>query len=550
MRKIKLVQLTAFFMALLLLCSCSADWKQQWSLASRVPEESESSLSSSEPEETFQYSLDQRLPSILRQQIIASRRQVFAPIDDAVKKQVELYLTPDLELETDLQIARSLTEGVGSFDEAVLEMPKKLSHAEAKEEIEFLFSYLKYGYCGYGYLGGDAVFNTAKEKMLAALAQQKDPVDLFTYKYDILIEFLEPIIVDSHFVVDSESFSTAHTHRYYSFNEELLFEQEGNEFITTLDGTRLTLTAVEGKPPEEFLRLILTQEGTPAWAIGITHVEPGEYSSLTLTLRNENGDPLEHSLPLQQADTEYTKALRKQSAGYNRYEREGISILENRRLYAEDNDPLNDADPQLTAFTEEAATLSTEPVLILDLRGNPGGNDSYAFKWIQNYAGLFEPGNYASINVSLLTNTVYQSAGWIRTWLEDMFYEADQEGRIPGWTDVLYGSAKLVPNENVVFVLIDSGVASSAETFVAALQEMENVIIVGTSTSGMGTMGNIREIYLPKSRLCITCGFSLFLTPDLSPFEGKGYAPDLWAPPGESLERVLRFAANYELSQP
>jgi len=38
---------------------------------------------------------------------------------------------------------------------------------------------------------------------------------------------------------------------------------------------------------------------------------------------------------------------------------------------------------------------------------------------------------------------------------------------------------------------------------------------------------------------------SLNVRPDLSQFEGVGFAPDLWVPPDDSLNRVLRFIERY-----
>jgi len=37
--------------------------------------------------------------------------------------------------------------------------------------------------------------------------------------------------------------------------------------------------------------------------------------------------------------------------------------------------------------------------------------------------------------------------------------------------------------------------------------------------------------------------------PDLSQFEGVGFLPDLWVPPGEALDRVLAFIERYGLNK-
>jgi len=81
--------------------------------------------------------------------------------------------------------------------------------------------------------------------------------------------------------------------------------------------------------------------------------------------------------------------------------------------------------------------------------------------------------------------------------------------------------------------------------FVGYLRQLRNVLVVGTNTSGTFLTSNIGMTILPHSGVGIMFGTHLNLRPDLSQFEGVGFMPDLWVPPGESLERVLRFVERY-----
>lgn len=74
---------------------------------------------------------------------------------------------------------------------------------------------------------------------------------------------------------------------------------------------------------------------------------------------------------------------------------------------------------------------------------------------------------------------------------------------------------------------------------------MKNVVFVGIPAMGCLVSGNVNSAVLPESRLGLQFGTSLNIRPDLSEFEGIGFAPTLWVPLGESLDRVLKFAQQY-----
>ena len=74
------------------------------------------------------------------------------------------------------------------------------------------------------------------------------------------------------------------------------------------------------------------------------------------------------------------------------------------------------------------------------------------------------------------------------------------------------------------------------------------MLVVGTNTEGTFFTGGVGRTMLPHSGLAVMFGTRLYLRHDLSQFEGVGLMPDLWVPPGESLERVLRFIERYGLA--
>jgi len=63
------------------------------------------------------------------------------------------------------------------------------------------------------------------------------------------------------------------------------------------------------------------------------------------------------------------------------------------------------------------------------------------------------------------------------------------------------------------------------------------------------TFGNVGTVKLPESRLSVNLGVGLFPTPDMIPFEGHGFKPDLWVYPGDSVDRVIKFIQQYGLAE-
>lgn len=100
----------------------------------------------------------------------------------------------------------------------------------------------------------------------------------------------------------------------------------------------------------------------------------------------------------------------------------------------------------------------------------------------------------------------------------------------------------LVDNKNIVFILIDNGVASSGETFVRNLRTLKNVIFVGTNTYGCSLIPNNFFYKLPDSGIILYFGTGLFFTPGFE--EGTGYMPDIWVNSNDALDRVIKLIEN------
>ncbi len=169
----------------------------------------------------------------------------------------------------------------------------------------------------------------------------------------------------------------------------------------------------------------------------------------------------------------------------------GLGLIAVNRLYDDDGGDL------VAAFDAALARLSDAPGLILDLRGNGGGSSGIG----DAIAGRFVP------NALRYGREHYRLRLPFRGWLLSHDYVVQPRG--PRYTGPLV-------------VIIDTGVASSAEQLVAALVDGAGARTVGRATAG--ECGN-------PMRLDLRGGWVRFSTGDFrrsngQPIEGVGLSPD------------------------
>lgn len=116
--------------------------------------------------------------------------------------------------------------------------------------------------------------------------------------------------------------------------------------------------------------------------------------------------------------------------------------------------------------------------------------------------------------------------GFDHPWPEERFFPTDTGGG-----EIFYNKPKTIANDVLIFVLIANPVASAGETFVMALREMENVVFVGSNTSGGWNVGNYCFFTLPNSGFFPIGVYLIFSTGPFSNWrEGVCFGPLGWGP--------------------
>jgi len=298
-------------------------------------------------------------------------------------------------------------------------------------------------------------------------------------------------------------------------NHSFVIHQTEDGFVTEVDGVlhRVLAITLEGQEVEGFLPT-LTEDGQFAWAFGHVfydaQIMPGAASyTADVTLENtETGERLTREMRLD-------RVLNASDRGQQMFELrevQGVTVLRNRHL----------AGGPMGAFANTGTALRDEPVLILDLRGHGGGTAIYALDWVWQYTGQM-PGQALFYSVRPSTETL----GELIPPLEQIL-TSDQLELVQDWGAFLEDPEQgMIQNENLLIVLIDNAVASTGDMFVGYLRQLENVLIVGANTGGVLVTGDVTVVPLPYSRIPVMFGTGLNVRPDLSQFEGVGFAPDL-----------------------
>ncbi|MGB2895042.1 MAG: S41 family peptidase, partial [Anaerolineales bacterium] len=373
--------------------------------------------------------------------------------------------------------------------------PWRISAQQAAEDVERLFYLFSHGYSGYAFFNQNGEFEQAKERILQELPSRSSwSSDAFS----ILLHDHLSFIVDCHMKIGDIQYAS-HQDFWYDTSLELALESGGYEFAA--DDTAYTVVSINGGDPAPFILPSLNHQGEPVYRMGL--LSSAEPVSLLLTAADETGER-QFEIGLQQSNfTYYSEDIfREDIIG-------GIPVVRVRSF----SDPYADA---LSQFVKTASSHRGEPVIIVDIRGNHGGNERWPISWIQGLTG--ERAESVFIFSELTSKTtmaaranlfsgLYEQNPDVTLYRDDgerhtISAEAFESGtRQPNWVGPYFPLVPLIPNDTTVILVINGSVASAGEGLVMRLSQAENVVLVGENSMGCLTFGNAGAHQLPHSKL-------------------------------------------------
>ncbi len=386
---------------------------------------------------------------------------------------------------------------------------RTVTAAEARKDVDLAFRLLAHSYAAYDYFGGDAVFDTAREEILATLPDEGEvsPAVLEQALFDVL----DPLVQDGHFYIG------------YGFHQSI--DELQCWYVPDLYFNDATTV---GEKVADYVRVTVDKAGRLCFCLA-AYVTEAEAENLpdstvidgeTVSLRWKRDLPTE-SVPYDA----YTETTLGGDIPYLIVSRmEGVGKEE---------------EEQLDHFVQRGADYADEPLLVLDLRGNDGGYMAYGYDWFTNFTGEYPmipeawAMKYSKLNVdAMIASDEYDlQISDISDWEWERYEEE-------GW---------YTPRAGITFILADQYTASAAETLLLYALTLEDAIIVGSNSSGCCLTFNPITYYLPHSGVPLYFGTALSLVGTLGNFDGIGIEPDIWTPQKDAAAAVLRLVAYYGL---
>lgn len=200
-----------------------------------------------------------------------------------------------------------------------------------------------------------------------------------------------------------------------------------------------------------------------------------------------------------------------------------------------------DEEQKMERLVDLGKELKMSQKIILDLRGNSGGDSEIARRFIENLNGCASMNlNYAKLNTQgsrLAEISIYaENLDDYKKAREKILLDPDSEWQCSAHNPVFDGDFK-----NQLIVLTDRNTASSAEIMLKCIKDnIPQSIIIGENTSGTLNTGDIRYYYLPNSLIFLNIPTAIFA----GVFEeGTGFYPDFWSK-NDALQSAIDFLSK------
>ena len=409
------------------------------------------------------------------------------------------------------------TVDLGAFATGLPETPEGIFAELAKQDVYVLFNLIRDVYGGYYHFGGDEIFIPLRDYMIATLATQA----WWDYQAfsNLLATGLGEVIGDNHFVIGGTALSPGFTF----FSSHVPFGRNSEGFFHIYSGRQVV--EVVGQDIDQTFRLQLDADGHLFYG-GVVYF-PGVKDHYDFTVILDNGDAIVDSLtptttaylPFQLSSLTFYDAVPVVTARSMSFV-DGASNLDG--LYRQD--AIN--------FLAYATQLATEPVVIVDIRSNVGGNIFTPTMWLYRLLGEIVP----PISMGIPRRTRINLPD---IWLEEWYISGEDIERY-----ITADAAQHIENDTLLIVLTDRHVFSAGEVFAGQLLNIEHTLIIGQNTGGAlltNTFGF--PMYLPYSNVAFSFGHGQFIFPEGVFEEGLGFAPDIWVD-GDALVAALAMLAN------
>ncbi len=409
----------------------------------------------------------------------------------------------------------------------------RISTAEAKEDVTRLFYLFAHGYAGYAFFNEQGEFAAAEARIRERLAGQagwftKDLAGLFHEELGF--------ITDCHLNIGDYQYAD-HADFWYDTSLEVLLGETGYELVE--GNGRYPIQSINEQEPAVFLFPSLNEQGDPIYRLGT--LAKSAPPPLRLVTQDGAHAPYEE-IPLEHSEFAYyaRDIFREDNIG-------GIPVIRVRSFGDVYEDILDD-------FVATASAHKDDPVLLLDIRGNQGGNEAWPVRWIHGLTGrradsvfVYSELNsktsmagranlFADLHEQYPDNTIFAEDDRRHATISRSFEDG---ARSVSWTGPFYPQMPLIPNDTTLIVVMNNWVASAGEGLVMRVSQAENVLVLGENSKGCLTFGNAGLHQLPHSRMRVSMPINFGIYLDRVFREERGLVPDLWVPAADAVNYAV-----------
>lgn len=411
--------------------------------------------------------------------------------------------------------------------------PETITRQQAREDAEMAFRIFQASYGAYLYFGGEEAFGAALDAILAEIDAYPDDT-IPTYWLQVCLARYHSFIQDGHAHIGGMRL-TPRWAPYEGFGLQVWPDEASGDAYASMDGTDYQIINALAQAVRPSLR----PNGARSYGLFLLSTSDQEGSlERTLSLLDAAGDPRTGRILL-----EPMPAMVPEGDVFTHEEIEGIPVCTFRSMTVLPGDDARIRE----AITQSAQDCQDAPVIILDLRGNTGGNDAYGALWLSTFTGGTMPTpSFSRLERHSPLSTQAMAASWADyPHVLEALAEMGEGHPADSWSTTAYPGS-WVENDSVILVLMDHGVVSAGESMVFFLRGLENVVFIGTNTAGAWLSGNVSAKYLPHSGLALVFGQGLSLMPGTENIDGTGFLPDLWIRPAYALDAALALAEEIE----
>ena len=406
---------------------------------------------------------------------------------------------------------------------------KSISVEEAIDDVNQLFKYFRYCYGGYGYFGGDTVFNEAKGKIIKDI---KDNNSIKTSELKRLLEKNLSFILDGHLKFETDSSHVNYTDErfnyLYVYDEEIYRDNNGYYKVNNKD--KYYIKAInEEEAFEKYIYPSIDNDGKIIFKIAdLDNYSSDSHKQLHILYKFNDEEYSEDATLIcsQPMNQDYSK-------NFELNTEENIPVIKINMFSIS-----SEADASLEDFASSAIDLKNEKAIIMDLRGNLGGRADSGETWIENYTGtkVTNRGAFQYVNSSIMKK------------VKEELYSNNTDFPTFAYNKFIGEIGEKIDNDNYIFVLMDKYTCSAAELFIEDLMELDNIILVGTNTYGATLCLDLNHYDLRNSNIDASFGNRLYLSPYSEHFDCNGFMPDILVDSNSSLDKVKKLIKYYKLN--